>query len=127
MNIGICSLEIFIYDVNSLKEKRSVIKSLINKSKNKFNISIAEVGDNDKWNRSIIGFSCVSNDTKLIDKVIESEIKFILGNFPVEILNTNREILYDLLVHKKFKIKKTYLVFRYIRDAISKCFLSFDF
>lgn len=93
MNIGICSLEIFIYYVNSLKEKRSVIKSLINKSKNKFNISIAEVGDNDKWNRSIIGFSCVSNDRKLIDKVIESEIKFILGNFPVEILNTNREIL----------------------------------
>lgn len=93
MNVGICSLEIFIYDVNSLKEKRSVIKSLINKSKNKFNISIAEVGDNDKWNRSIIGFSCVSNDRILIDKVIESEIKFILGNFPVEILNTNREIL----------------------------------
>lgn len=93
MKVGICILDLYIYDVNSLKEKRSVIKSIINKSRNKFNISIAEVSDNDKWNRSIIGFSTVSNDSKIIDNLFESVIKFILSNYNIEILSTDKEIL----------------------------------
>lgn len=93
MKVGICILNLYIYDVNSLKEKRSVIKSIINKSRNKFNISIAEVSDNDKWNRSIIGFSTVSNDSKIIDNLLESVIKFILSNYNIEILSTDKEIL----------------------------------
>ena len=67
MIIGICTCEIFIFNANSLKSKRSVVKSIIEKSKNRFNISIAEVGENDKWQKSIIAFSTISNDQKIVD------------------------------------------------------------
>ncbi|WP_071027621.1 DUF503 domain-containing protein [Peptoniphilus raoultii] len=93
MNVGICTLDLYIYNVNSLKEKRSVIKSLINKSKNKFNISIAETGENDKWQKSIVSFACLSNDKKVIDSTKETLIKFILSNYDLEILNIESEIL----------------------------------
>jgi len=93
MVIGICTCEIFIYETNSLKEKRSIIKSIIHKSKNRFNISIAEVGENDKWQKSIIGFSTVSNDNKIVDETIEKVIKFFEGYSEIEIIKINREIL----------------------------------
>ncbi len=93
MIIGICTCEIFIYESNSLKAKRSVIKSIIEKSKNRFNISIAEVGDNDKWQRSLIGFATVSNDNKIVDETIERVIQFFNTYTEIEIMNIEKEIL----------------------------------
>ncbi|MHC5098595.1 DUF503 domain-containing protein [Peptoniphilus genitalis] len=78
MIIGICTCEIFIFNANSLKSKRSVVKSIIEKSKNRFNISIAEVGENDKWQKSIIAFSTISNDQKIVEETIEKVINFLI-------------------------------------------------
>lgn len=93
MIIGICTCEIFIYDTNSLKSKRSVVKSIIEKSKNRFNISIAEVGENDKWQESIIGFTTVSNDKKIVDETLERVIQFFNTYSEIEIMNIEKEIL----------------------------------
>ena len=93
MIIGICTCEIFIYESNSLKAKRSVIKSIIEKSKNRFNISIAEVGENDKWQRSLIGFATVSNDKKVVDEILERVIQFFNTYSEIEIVNIEKEIL----------------------------------
>ena len=93
MIIGICTCEIFIFNANSLKSKRSVVKSIIEKSKNKFNISIAEVGENDKWQKSIIAFSTISNDQKIVEETIEKVINFFDSYSEIEIININREIL----------------------------------
>ena len=93
MIIGICTCEIFIYDANSLKSKRSVVKSIIEKSKNRFNISIAEVGENDKWQRSLIGFATVSNEKKIVDETIERVIQFFNTYSEIEIMNIEKEIL----------------------------------
>lgn len=93
MIIGICTCEIFIFNANSLKSKRSVVKSIIEKSKNKFNISIAEVGENDKWQKSIIAFSTISNDQKIVEETIEKVINFFDSYSEIEIINIKREIL----------------------------------
>ena len=93
MIIGICTCEIYIFNANSLKSKRSVIKSIIEKSKNRFNISIAEVGENDKWQKSIIAFSTISNDQRLVEETIEKVINFLDSYSEIEIININREIL----------------------------------
>ncbi|MDK7755247.1 MAG: DUF503 domain-containing protein [Peptoniphilus harei] len=93
MIIGICTCEIFIFNANSLKSKRSVVKSIIEKSKNRFNISIAEVGENDKWQKSIIAFSTISNDQKIVEETIEKVINFFDSYSEIEIININREIL----------------------------------
>ena len=93
MIIGICTCEIFIFNANSLKSKRSVVKSIIEKSKNRFNISIAEVGENDKWQKSIIAFSTISNDQKMVEETIEKVINFFDSYSEIEIINIDREIL----------------------------------
>ena len=93
MIIGICTCEIYIFNANSLKSKRSVVKSIIEKSKNRFNISIAEVGENDKWQKSIIAFSTISNSQRLVEETIEKVINFFDSYSEIEIINIKREIL----------------------------------
>lgn len=93
MIIGILEIEIYIYESNSLKDKRRVLRSLMERLKNKFNISIAETGLNDKWNRSIIGISSVSNDTIQMNRILSNVLEFIENDSRVEITYENIEIL----------------------------------
>lgn len=92
MIVGICKVELRIYEANSLKEKRHVIKSLIGKLSSRFNISIAEVDLNDLWQRAVIGFSLVSNETVQVNKVISNVLNFIENDGRVEIINNDIEI-----------------------------------
>ena len=93
MMIGSCEIEILIYESNSLKEKRHVIKSIIERIKSKFNASVAEVGYNELWNRSLIGIAVVSNKKILCDESISKIINFIDNDERVEILSVNKEII----------------------------------
>lgn len=93
MIIGSCVVELMIYDANSLKDKRQVIKSIIGKLQSRFNISIAEIDLNDKWRHAVIGFACVTNDTVHANKMISNVLKFIEGDSRVEIINSEIEIL----------------------------------
>ncbi|WP_027109218.1 DUF503 domain-containing protein [Lacticigenium naphthae] len=79
---------ILIPDAYSLKEKRSVVKSMIRKTQNQFHISSAEVGDLELHNKSIVGFGIVGNDRGQCQKVLHDVLTFIEGNYPVEVLDT---------------------------------------
>jgi uncharacterized protein YlxP (DUF503 family) len=81
-----------IHETNSLKEKRHVLKSVIEWLKSRFNVSVAETGLNDKWQAAEIGVSCVSNDRVLIDKTMNSIINFIENDYRVEITDYSIEI-----------------------------------
>lgn len=93
MIVGICSIKLMLYESNSLKDKRHIIKSVMGQIQSRFNVSIAEVGLNDSWKTSIIGFSCVTNDTGHANKTISKILKFIDGDSRVEIIDYNIEIL----------------------------------
>ncbi|MBZ2174204.1 DUF503 domain-containing protein [Schnuerera sp. xch1] len=93
MIVGICDIKLMIYESNSLKDKRHIIKGLIGKIQSRFNVSIAEVGLNDSWRTSIIGFACVTNDTNHANKVISRVLKFIDGDSRIEVLDYNIEIM----------------------------------
>ncbi len=93
MLVGCCTIELIIYEANSLKEKRSVVKSIIERIKAKFNVSISEIGANDTLRKSIIGFACVSNSKRHINKNISSVISYIENDYRVEIITENIEIL----------------------------------
>lgn len=93
MIIGSCELKLQIFEANSLKEKRHTIKSIIGRLKSRFNISIAEIGLNDSWKTSMIGFACVTNDTQHANEIIDKVIKFIDGDSRVEIIEYNIELL----------------------------------
>jgi uncharacterized protein YlxP (DUF503 family) len=93
MIIGACTIKLLIYESNSLKDKRHVIKSIIGKIQSRFNVSIAELSLNDSWQTSLIGFACVSNDTNHTNQVISNVLKFIDGDSRVEIVDYDIEIL----------------------------------
>lgn len=92
MITGICEVRLRIYQVNSLKEKRQIIKSIIGKLQSRFNISIAETDLNDLWQSGVIGFACVSNNTAHVNEIISKVIRFIEGDSRVEIIDYNMEI-----------------------------------
>lgn len=93
MIIGACSLELHIFEVYSLKEKRHVIKSILGRLQSRFNISVAEVDRFDVWQSSVIGFACVSNETKHVRSMISSVINFVDSDGRVEIISHEIEIL----------------------------------
>jgi uncharacterized protein len=93
MLIGSCEIELIIYNANSLKEKRHVIKSIIERLKNRFNISICEIGEHDKWQKSIIGLCTLSNSSKLVNETIDKIIDFMDNDSRIEIIDIVRETL----------------------------------
>lgn len=93
MIIGACQLKLLIYESNSLKDKRHVIKSVIGRIESRFNVAIAEIDLNDSWKTSIIGFACVTNDVNIANQIISNVIKFIDEDGRVEIIEEEKEIL----------------------------------
>ncbi len=92
MIVGILKLDLKILNSFSLKEKRKIIKSLIDRIKNKFNVSCAEVGVLDNHRRALIGISIVSNSKKIIDSQISS-ILILVERLPeIEIIDKEIEI-----------------------------------
>ncbi|TCT13808.1 hypothetical protein EDC18_10843 [Natranaerovirga pectinivora] len=86
MIVESCSINILIYDSYSLKDKRSVLKSILEKSRQKFNVSISEVGSQEIHNKAEIGISCVGNTNLICDQTICSVLEFIEGNYNVDII-----------------------------------------
>ena len=62
MVVGILRIELRLQDNHSLKGKRKIVRSMVDKVKNKFNVSVAEIGSNDKWQKIELGISAVGND-----------------------------------------------------------------
>nr|WP_300001837.1 DUF503 domain-containing protein [Tissierella sp.] len=93
MIVGVCVVKLRIFEASSLKEKRAVIKSLMGRLKSRFNISIAEVGLNDSWQTTEIGFTLITNNSNHANEMISKIINFIHGDSRVEILEQNIEIL----------------------------------
>lgn len=60
-----------LFDSHSLKEKRRVVKSLVERTKNRFNVAVAEVGDNDVHDRAVIGLVTVANDGPFVNSVLD--------------------------------------------------------
>lgn len=73
--------------VHSLKEKRMVVKSIVQRLKNKFNVSVGEVHDQDIHQIIVIGISAVCGDQKQVDSTLDNLIDFVEENTDAEIIN----------------------------------------
>lgn len=94
MFIATSKVYLSTYECNSLKEKRAIIKSVINSVKSKFNVSISEVGSNDSLKMSLIGITFVSNEKRFSESIIGKVISFIEKRHPGRIENYDLEIFY---------------------------------
>ncbi len=90
MIIGTLLIEIKIEDSRNLKDKRRILKSIIEKLKGKFNVSAAEVDNNDIANYASLCVSIVSNEISYIDSVFDRIRDFIENNFNVYIVKFER-------------------------------------
>ena len=94
MNVGVCKVKLRLPGNLSLKGKRRVLKSITSRVANKFNVSVAEVDDLDKWQLATLGICCVSNDKRHTNEVLSKVVDFIIeSRFEVEVLDYELEIL----------------------------------
>ncbi len=94
MNVGVCKVKLRLPDNLSLKGTRQVVKSVTARLKNKFNISVAEVEDNDLWQLATIGICFVSNDQQFTNEVLSKAVEFVVNSQgDYEMLDYSIEIL----------------------------------
>ncbi len=92
MVVGTLKVEFRLSDNRSLKGKRKVVRSMIDKVKYKFNVSIAEVGSNDKWQKIELGISTVGNDRRHVDSSLNHVLGFLDSLYLAQIVDTEMEI-----------------------------------
>ncbi len=93
MFVAACQLNLILPEGSSLKEKRNVVKSILQRLRSRFNISVAEVGAHEALRRVEIGFAAVSNETAYLETLIQKVINFIELDGRVEIENIDTEFL----------------------------------
>ncbi|MFA5810776.1 MAG: DUF503 domain-containing protein [bacterium] len=93
MIVGICKLDLRIDGCHSLKEKRQVLRRLKDRTANQFGIAVAEVGNQDLWQRAELGFAVVGNDRRIIEGIIERATTFIEDQGPVGLIDRYTEII----------------------------------
>jgi len=94
MNVGVCKVSLRIPENMDLKGKRQVLKSIISRVRNRFDVAVAEVDDNDMWQLAIIGICCISNNKRHSNEVLSKVVHFIESSrFDVEILDYSTEII----------------------------------
>lgn len=94
MVVAIARLTLIIHDNNSLKGKRKVVKSLIEKVRHRFEASVAEVEDHDLWQKAKIGVALVGNDARLLSTRLDQISSFIDNQHVAEIVETHVELCY---------------------------------
>ena len=93
MNIGVCKLELRLPENQSLKGKRRVIKSIIARLQNEYNVSVAEVDNQDLWQLATLGIACVSNHRRHADEILSNVVKFVTQNYPeLELLSSEIDV-----------------------------------
>ena len=93
MVIGTLRASLFLRDAHSLKDKRQVLKALKDRVHNEFNVSIAEIEDQDLWQKVSVGVAVVSNDSKHALSVLSSVERFLKMFPPLEFCESETEIL----------------------------------
>jgi uncharacterized protein YlxP (DUF503 family) len=90
MTVAIARVTLFVAGSHSLKDKRSVIRRVKDLVRQKFNVSIAEVGANDVWQRAVVGLSLVGNERRFVESSLDEVLAFIRTK--AEVLSEEKEL-----------------------------------
>lgn len=92
MIIGAATIKLYAPWVHSLKEKRMTVKSILSKTRNKFNVSAAEIDQQDTHQIIVLGIACVTNNAVFAYGTLDKAIAFVEENTDAEVLDIQREI-----------------------------------
>jgi uncharacterized protein YlxP (DUF503 family) len=90
MVVGVLRLTLYIHGASSLKDKRQVLRKVTDRLRARYNVGVAEVGDNDVWQRAVVGIVAVANDSRFINEVLDKCVRDA-GKI-AEIVNREMEI-----------------------------------
>jgi uncharacterized protein YlxP (DUF503 family) len=92
MIVGVCTIELRLREIRSLKAKRQVLKSIITRVKNNFNVAIAEIDYHDKWQRSVLGVAVVSTAHDHANGILSKVVNFVESMYLADLLDYHIEI-----------------------------------
>lgn len=92
MTIGTLEIVLLIRESHSLKSRRRVVKSLIDRIKSRFNVSVADVGDQNLWQRAVIGVAVVANDGRFVNEVLSKVLTLVLSDPRAEVIDKTMDI-----------------------------------
>ncbi len=93
MRVGVLIVELYLPGCTSLKGKRSIVKSIKDRLKNKFNVSVAEVDFHDLHQRALIGAAMIGNDPKHLNRMLDKLVNFVEEARGAELVNHQIEIV----------------------------------
>jgi uncharacterized protein len=93
MFIGVCTIVLHVPESCSLKTKRHSIRSLKDRIRNKFNVSVAEIDDNDLWQKASLAVAAVSNDKAHLNQTLDHVLNMVRGVPEIDLLDFHIEIL----------------------------------
>ena len=94
MSLGLLTLEIHLPGCSSLKEKRSRLKPVMARLQREFNISVAEVDQQDIWQNAVIACALVSNSNRHTQRSLQKVVNWLERNWPdIELVNEQIELL----------------------------------
>jgi uncharacterized protein YlxP (DUF503 family) len=91
--VALGTVDVHLPDVDSLKGKRQILKSLKDKVRSRFEVAVAEVDHHDVWQRATLAVACVSHDARHANAVVSKAMDFIEAQIDGHVLDTSVEIL----------------------------------
>ena len=92
MFISVCTIELHVPESGSLKTKRQSIRSLKDRIRGKFNVSVAEIDDNDLWQKATLAVAAVSNDKSHLNQTMDHVLNMVRGVPELDLLDFHIEI-----------------------------------
>jgi uncharacterized protein YlxP (DUF503 family) len=93
MVVGLCTVELHIPSSQSLKAKRQVLLSLKDRLREKFNVSVAEVAEHDRWQKAVLGIACVANESAHANRILDQVVNLVRSVPMIELLQCRIELL----------------------------------
>ncbi|NPV92959.1 MAG: DUF503 domain-containing protein [Firmicutes bacterium] len=92
MVIGVCTVDLYLPTTHSLKDKRRIIKSAVERIRSRFNVSVAEVEHQDRWGQAQIAMAAVSNETAHVQQVLNAAVKVFDNYSEAEVTQVSFEM-----------------------------------
>ena len=92
MIVGICRLSLFFSESGSLKAKRHGLRKIIDRVRARFNVAVAEVADQDTWQRSKLGLVVVGNDVRHVQSMLDNIVSFVDQMYVAQILDCQMDL-----------------------------------
>ena len=99
MIVGAAVVELRLHACRSLKQKRGIVRSITRRVRNRFNVAVAEVGGQDKWQVAMLGLSAAGSDARVVRRVLDAASRYVEDLHLAEVVCVDVELV-DLPHHE---------------------------